>query len=577
MGQPEFDRVVEALLVAEFTGGGFTAQALDGRGGDGGIDVGVWDPQGKVVRVFQLKYFPEGFSGMWGRRKQQVKDSFDKAWKNHQPARWTLVVPRNPTPEERDYVLGLGRSHDVRVDITGRAELDGLLGKHSHLLDYFATDRAVELLTAVHRPEEALAHSDDIGTVLDRVHGRLRAQSPHWGWALHVDVHGNQMHHLVARHPDAHISEPLAVDMTATFTKESEELKERFDRAMRFGVAETVVLPHDVVPSITRRGADWFDGEKQVAEVHLIPSDAGAGTPVTLSAEDAEGIQLGAITGTVKRFSRGSEGGQLIADFIGGLTAHWLIPADADAPPQDVTFTISNGGVPVRDVRRLARFMSQFDSSHRVTIKLNGRVFAAFDLGGGDRHEPDEAFLAFLDDLVAIEDELDTQFLFPTDGVSSSDRRWAAAIREVLRGNLAPMPHVDGYNVTLDGGHDDSLLAGLRSKGMRLYKRLPQFTQQLLGVDLVLRDVVIYQHEAVIEGGEAHVAALLAGTGKGRVAHAVSSKQYPWLMFKPDRVKVQGTLPPLADLGVPGVPEHAEMTALRARLDADEPSMPPHG
>ncbi|MBF4609235.1 hypothetical protein [Curtobacterium sp. VKM Ac-1393] len=569
LDQPQFDRVVEAVLIEEFTGNGFRAQPLDGRGGDGGIDVGVWDMSKHVVRIFQLKCFPEGFSGMWRPRRKQVQVSFDSAMKNHHSKHWTLVIPGNPSREEREFVLGLRGDRDMQTDIIGRAELDNLLGKHSHLLEVFASDRVLRFAQALGKPEEALAHSDDLGVVLDRVHGRLRAQSPHWGWAFSVDAHGNQMHQLVPRHPDAHIAEPLAMEMTATFTKDTEDLREQFDRAMRFGVAETIVLPHDVVPSISRSGADWFAGEKPVEELHLVPLDAGAGTPVSLVAQDSEGVQIGSIAGTVKRFARGAEGGQLIVDFIGGLVAHWIVPTDTDAPPQDVTFTTSNGGVPVREVRRLTRFMGQFDSAHRVAIRVKGHDFAAFTLGGGDRHEPDPALLAFVDDLVFIEDELDVQFLFPREGVSTADRRWAAALREVLKGSLAPMPNVDGYNMTLDGGYDDALLAGLRADGMRLFRRLPQFTRELLGVDVVLRDLVIHQHEAVVEDGEAHVAALQAGSGAGRVAHAVSSKKYPWLMYKPDRLKNKGHLPPLADLAVPGVPEHTGMSALRNRLEAD--------
>lgn len=569
LDQPEFDRVVEAVLTEEFTGRGFRAQPLDGRGGDGGIDVGVWDMNKQIVRIFQLKCYPDGFSGMWRARRRHVQESFDSAMKNHHPKHWTLVIPGNPSREERDFVLGLRGDRNMQADIIGRAELDNLLSKHSHLLEMFAADRVLRFAQALNKPEEALTHRDDLGVVLDRIHGRLRAQSPHWGWAFNVDVHGNQMHHLVARHPDAHIAEPLAMDMTATFSKESEELMERFDRAMRFGVAETIVLPNSIVPSITHRGADWFAGEKQVAEVHLVPSDAGAGTPVTLIAEDAEGLQVGSITGTVKRFTQGAEGGQLIVDFIGGLTAHWVIPNAKDAPPQDVTFVTGSAGAPVREVRRLTKFLSRFDAAHRAVIRVKGREFLAFNLGDGDRHAPDPAFVAFLDDLVVIEDALDVEFTFPADGVSTSDRRWAATIREVLRGNAVPMPSVDGYNMTLDGGYDDALLAQLRGDAGHWLARKPQFLHELLGVELVLTRVYIYQHEAAVVGGDKHARALVAGKGKGRVAHVESDKGLPWLIYKPELIADGLDSQPLVGWNVPGVAEHPGLAALQERWAAE--------
>ncbi|MGW8431334.1 hypothetical protein ACWGJ9_09425 [Curtobacterium citreum] len=572
MGQPEFDRVVEGLLVTEFTGGGFTAQALDGRGGDGGIDVGVWDPQRNVVRIFQLKYFPEGFSGLHGRRRQQVKDSFDTAWKNHQPARWTLVLPRNPTREERDYVLRLAAGHDVKVDVLGRAELDGLFGKYPHLLDYFAKDRAVELLAAVHKPEEALAHRKDIGVVLDRVQKQLAAQSPHWMWEVGIDARGRQYQRLVARHPGAHLAEPLTTTMTATFAEDDEDLRRQFDEAMRFGVADTVVLPARIVPSVGFSGAPWFDGEEQVSEVHLVPSNAGAGAKVTLIAEDSNHRRLGSVNGKVRRFARGAEGSQLIADIDGGLTARWVIPDSADTPPQDVTFETSNGGVPARDVRRLTKFMSLIDEANLVTIRVNDQDFAAFRIGAGDRHAPDPAFIAFLDDLATIENELDVTFTYPPDGVSVADRLWAATLRQMLRGFAVPMPRVDGYNITLNGKYDDDLLKQLRGDGLSLLSVRKQFVATILGEEIVLDDVFIHQGRGLAENGVEHADALEAGNGKGRTVHIVGQGNQPWTIYQPARLRDEGAPVPVRGWEAVGLDEHpglAKMLTSRAESGGD--------
>ena len=58
----------------------------------GGIDVEVVTNDGRR-RIFQLKYFPGGFSGGWGdSRRSQITKSFKKALE-HSPDEWTLVVP----------------------------------------------------------------------------------------------------------------------------------------------------------------------------------------------------------------------------------------------------------------------------------------------------------------------------------------------------------------------------------------------------------------------------------------------------------------------------------------------------
>jgi hypothetical protein len=577
MGQLEFDRVVEALLTAEHRGHGFRVQALDGRGGDGGIDVGMWDMDDNVVRIFQLKYFPDGFSGMRGGRRAQVKRSFETAWTNHQPPHWTLVIPGNPTREEQDYVLRLRGDRKMHVDIIGRAELDILLGKHPHLLDRFTTDRTLQYLGAINRPEEALARGRDIPLVLDRMQDRLQVQSENWAWAFGTDGLGNHYQHLVARHPGAQLAEPLMTKMTATFTEDDEDLRRRFTEAMRFGVAEAIVLPGRILSPIENSGAPWFEGHEEVDEVHLLPEDADAGRAVTLIAEDENERRLGTIDGTVKRIARGTDGVQLVVDVIGGLTARWVIPRSVESPPQYVTFETSNGGAPARDVRLLTKFMARIDDAHRVVIKLDGKDFAGFTLTGGDRHAPDPAFMAFLDDLVTIENALDVRFVYPADGVSVTDRLWAATLRQMLNGYAVPMPHVDGYNITLSGKYDNTLLEQLRGDGMSLVSVRKQFEITLIGTEIYLEDVFIHQQYGIAEGGADHADALEAGKGQGRVVHVVGHDGLPWVIYQPSRHGDDDSPVPVAGWKAAGLPEHSglkRLIELRGELAGVEDSTP---
>jgi hypothetical protein len=72
------------------------------------IDVRVRSA-GQQVRIYQLKHFPEGFSGEWGKgRKPQITRSFNEAMK-HNPPVWALVIPRNFTINERKWVAILAR------------------------------------------------------------------------------------------------------------------------------------------------------------------------------------------------------------------------------------------------------------------------------------------------------------------------------------------------------------------------------------------------------------------------------------------------------------------------------------
>ena len=76
--QPRFDEIVEALLIHyhQDLADGSRAEALDGRGGDGGrdVDVHIGENFDVLDTIYKLKYFPEGFSGGHAKsRKPQIR------------------------------------------------------------------------------------------------------------------------------------------------------------------------------------------------------------------------------------------------------------------------------------------------------------------------------------------------------------------------------------------------------------------------------------------------------------------------------------------------------------------------
>ncbi|MET8776967.1 hypothetical protein ABZV58_18350 [Nocardia sp. NPDC004654] len=83
IGSAKFETLVDALLARKWRGLGDYV-APDGRGGDGGIDFEV--RQGIRRRIYQLKYFPDGFSGdRKSTRQTQIRKSFRRAIKLDPP------------------------------------------------------------------------------------------------------------------------------------------------------------------------------------------------------------------------------------------------------------------------------------------------------------------------------------------------------------------------------------------------------------------------------------------------------------------------------------------------------------
>ncbi|WRZ95663.1 hypothetical protein OHB54_45730 [Streptomyces sp. NBC_01007] len=90
IGQPAFDRYVEALLHRMFDDSGQVI-VVNGRGGDDGIDVQVTTEVGP--RIFQLKYHPDGFPGSLKGRRASIKKSFNRAMA-HKPTERALSPAR---------------------------------------------------------------------------------------------------------------------------------------------------------------------------------------------------------------------------------------------------------------------------------------------------------------------------------------------------------------------------------------------------------------------------------------------------------------------------------------------------
>jgi hypothetical protein len=116
VGREGFDRIVEARIRRLHEPRG-EVEAVNGRGGDGGIDIRVTSRRG--TRIFQLKYFHDGFpTPQRGRRKAITEfgtsgmvvlvgsSSTGKTracWEAVQPLAgtgWSLWHPFDPTPAE---------------------------------------------------------------------------------------------------------------------------------------------------------------------------------------------------------------------------------------------------------------------------------------------------------------------------------------------------------------------------------------------------------------------------------------------------------------------------------------------
>ncbi|TQJ12942.1 hypothetical protein FB459_0322 [Yimella lutea] len=138
IGRERFERLIEALIPYQHPHGTLV-HPVDGRGGDGGIDALAIEPsedtEGMVVYrddpglvvVYQLKYFPDGFSGRNKDRQQQIRRSLRQAIKNvPRMKKWFLVAPCTASNTGWEFLSKLGKeNHGLENSFIHRGILDG--------------------------------------------------------------------------------------------------------------------------------------------------------------------------------------------------------------------------------------------------------------------------------------------------------------------------------------------------------------------------------------------------------------------------------------------------------------------
>jgi hypothetical protein len=287
LDEDTFNKSVEALLVAEYSGNGLRAQAIDGRGGDGGIDIDVRvERTDQLTHIFQLKHFPQGFSGGFRPRRKQIRKSFEDAMQ-HQPPVWVLVFPKNPTISERKFVSSMRGNRKVRIRIVGAAELDGLLSEHPNIEAYLSRDEAVEVLRAVNRPEAALARPGDLHAEMARIQKGLDGRSQYWVSAVTLGPDGAYVETLHAKREDASEREPLSITIETEFGPGDENLRQQFVDKLKYGGSGTIVLPERVIKQFRKIGPEWFAETSTGGE--LLIGDTGESVAESIKAELFDG------------------------------------------------------------------------------------------------------------------------------------------------------------------------------------------------------------------------------------------------------------------------------------------------
>lgn len=166
-----FERAVKILIRRLHP----TAQGMDGRGGDGGVDSWMQTDLGPVI--FEIKSFTTRLTPS---QKGQIEKSLAKA-AEREPIAWRLILPLEHTPKEKKWFDKLQAQYPkILLTWHGVDWLDEQLASHDDLrryiegTDYGLLARSKEM----HLEQAALARLPDLADRVTTLHGRAQDISP---------------------------------------------------------------------------------------------------------------------------------------------------------------------------------------------------------------------------------------------------------------------------------------------------------------------------------------------------------------------------------------------------------------
>lgn len=455
----DFDRAVEALILRIHANSELHPFAINGKGGDDGIDAAAAHPDGSIEIVYQLKYFPEGFSGAHGKsRKPQVKKSFDTALEKQRPQRWVLIMPPNPQIGERNYVNALAENNNVSVEIWGRAQLDEHFAKYPDLEQAITRNDTVDYLSAFNAESAALAGPEDLPRRAEKLLEIHNTESIYWKADGLTLENGEVRVQYSQKRPDAMEHEPMRTYLGLSFGADQDDLRQQVQQILDFGSFAGVALPADNAKFWVEKPA-WAHyrapilEENESLELHSGMSKTfDPPLPFVFHLKDDFGYTKGNFSGSIDARTGGRKGSQLrwvLSPILSGT----VLMEFGDIKAGRLTYNFSPREAKLETFTEAVTFMKQVHKGAVMEFYIEGRRLTTIQLNSSDSAAPfehNEFTNAMMDDLRVIQNSFpDCAFVVPMN-VVPWQRRWLRAARYLLEGHRVPLPPLGPTTFTLE-------------------------------------------------------------------------------------------------------------------------------
>ncbi|MGY1618866.1 hypothetical protein ACI797_19165 [Geodermatophilus sp. SYSU D00691] len=445
---------VAQILVRDACG----ATSIDGSGGDLAQDLRRDSPEG--LTIFEVKSFTKPLTSS---QKRQITQSCQRAVDLHNPRKWVLVIPRNPTPAEYAWFEGLrGKFPGVELEWYGRDWLDGQVAGRESLIGYVEGPEYKLLRRARHHEMErsALTSGADLTQRMDRLLRLGEDISPYWKWHF-GDTPWGPGQILTPQRPEAASEDP--VEFTPLFSfpaddPDAQRTSEHLDRVLRLG--GDVEVPGRFIEAVRVAAASEATqrllGEpvQQVSRLRLISIPDTSGLPMrgslVLERPGRDGGPSVPFTFTAR--VGGSHGQTLTGvDSSGLLEGQFEMEANEDDVSGRLTLNLKpTAGAHPHEVLPAVRLLGTLQAGDNLHFRVGPVTRATFTVDGGGPEG-----MAYLHHIVAalelMQDHLGTLVPVPAEPLSDDEFRDLIDVARALTGERARLRYT-GLAVELQPG-----------------------------------------------------------------------------------------------------------------------------
>ncbi|MEV8448645.1 hypothetical protein [Streptomyces parvus] len=367
--------------------------------GDGGIDVIVPDDGSDSYSVYQIKKFAQNLES---NEKRQIASSYGRltAYVSEQGisvSAWHLVMPLDPTNENRSWFSGVTQGAAFDVNWHGLIFCDGMAAKYPDVTDYYVRDGKDRLMQAVTELAQVMA-SDDVsagpaGAIgkIEALHSQMNRWDPHYKYDLMVtdvvpDPAALKMPGVVCVHQTASGERCVSVIIKARFedavnvrpipmtlrfnvdpgSASADAVQEHLD----FG-ADLELEDGQVEFSIDLPGGLGVEGAKSGVRIVSLATGGSGGEDVLLEIVSPDGQVLASTVLVVKSRVAGQtgKGGMLFGSEANGVfEASWRLDFSSVQTRLTITTASDFSGMRLEELLNGVSFLSKFHNPNRFRV-----------------------------------------------------------------------------------------------------------------------------------------------------------------------------------------------------------------